>query len=196
MKQQISFDSLLAEFESRLGVEDVLTPQTIDHTKMIALMESYTSEESDWEKYAYHDSSRSYTRNGVENFGHNANLLLLVWEPGKGSLVHDHAAAHCVMKVLKGHLQEYLFSSETLKLESKRDLGPDSVAYITDELGYHKMVNESSELAVSLHLYTPPYAKLNGCNIIDEVNGSKVKVNMSRLHSYKGVLMREGCDTC
>lgn len=25
--------------------------------------------------------------------------LILVWSPGKGSVIHDHANAHCVMKV-------------------------------------------------------------------------------------------------
>jgi hypothetical protein len=27
------------------------------------------------------------------------NQLILVWSPGKSSAIHDHANAHCVMKV-------------------------------------------------------------------------------------------------
>lgn len=29
----------------------------------------------------------------------NIGQLILVWSPGKGSVIHDHANAHCVMKV-------------------------------------------------------------------------------------------------
>ena len=35
--------------------------------------------------------------------------LLLVWTPGKGSPIHDHANAHCVMKILKGRLRETIY---------------------------------------------------------------------------------------
>jgi cysteine dioxygenase len=36
--------------------------------------------------------------------------LLLVWTPGKGSPIHDHANAHCVMKILKGQLTETIYA--------------------------------------------------------------------------------------
>lgn len=36
--------------------------------------------------------------------------LLLVWTPGKGSPIHDHANAHCVMKILKGRLTETVYA--------------------------------------------------------------------------------------
>lgn len=35
--------------------------------------------------------------------------LILVWTPGKGSPIHDHANAHCVMKILKGSLKETIY---------------------------------------------------------------------------------------
>lgn len=35
--------------------------------------------------------------------------LVLVWTPGKGSPIHDHANAHCVMKILKGSLTETVY---------------------------------------------------------------------------------------
>lgn len=35
--------------------------------------------------------------------------LILVWTPGKSSPVHDHANAHCVMKILKGSLTETIY---------------------------------------------------------------------------------------
>lgn len=35
--------------------------------------------------------------------------LVLVWTPGKASPIHDHANAHCVMKILAGSLTETLY---------------------------------------------------------------------------------------
>ena len=113
------------------------------------------------------------------------NLLILVWSPGKGSLVHDHAGAHCVMKVLKGKLRETLYEmpeeggkgGEGLRVRKETEFGQDEVAYISDDvrspvagqiqvlmldeqIGLHKIENaDPNEVAVSLHLYTPPWAE-------------------------------------
>jgi len=35
--------------------------------------------------------------------------LILVWTPGKASPIHDHANAHCVMRILKGSLTETIY---------------------------------------------------------------------------------------
>lgn len=36
--------------------------------------------------------------------------LVLVWSPGKASPIHDHANAHCVMKILSGSLTETIYN--------------------------------------------------------------------------------------
>lgn len=83
--------------------------------------------------------------------------LILVWTAGKGSPVHDHADAHCLMRVLKGTLKETRFDFP------KNDATPPQViketlyhqgqvTYMADELGLHKISNpDESEVAVSLH---------------------------------------------
>jgi len=64
---------------------------------------------------------------------------VLVWSPGKGSPVHDHADAHCLMKVLKGTLKETVYHE-------------GRVTYMADELGLHKISNpDPTNVAVSLH---------------------------------------------
>jgi cysteine dioxygenase len=83
--------------------------------------------------------------------------LVLVWSPGKGSPVHDHANAHCLMKILKGTLKETRFDfprnnatppaiiKETVYQEGQ-------VTYMADELGLHKISNPNPvNVAVSLH---------------------------------------------
>ena len=37
------------------------------------------------------------------------NLMILCWGEGHGSAVHDHADAHCFMKILSGSLSEVRF---------------------------------------------------------------------------------------
>lgn len=38
------------------------------------------------------------------------NLMILCWGEGHGSAIHDHADAHCFMKMLKGELQEVRYA--------------------------------------------------------------------------------------
>ena len=81
--------------------------------------------------------------------------LILVWTPGKGSPIHDHANAHCVMKVcgispargsadsvkvLKGTLRETLYEwpdahSGPLQIQRDTEYGPDAVTYMSDTVG-------------------------------------------------------------
>jgi len=83
--------------------------------------------------------------------------LVLVWSPDKGSPVHDHADAHCLMKVLKGALRETRFdfprNNATPPAIIKETLyQQNQVTYMADELGLHKISNLDPEnTAVSLH---------------------------------------------
>lgn len=51
-----------------------------------------------------------YTRNLVDTGNGKYNLILLCWGEGHGSGIHDHADAHCFMKILEGSLQEIRFA--------------------------------------------------------------------------------------
>ena len=82
--------------------------------------------------------------------------LLLVWSPGKGSPIHDHGNAHCLMKILRGELTEtrYAFpetTGEAMTITSEKTYCENAVAYMADELGVHKIWNKGSDFAVSLH---------------------------------------------
>lgn len=83
--------------------------------------------------------------------------LVLVWTPGKGSPIHDHGNAHCLMKILRGNLTETRFNfpepgkTGPMEVISKRTYKENGVAYMADELGLHRVTNEGSDFAVSLH---------------------------------------------
>lgn len=62
---------------------------------------------------SYHSSvltQKRYTRNLVDAGNGRFNLMILCWNEGQSSAVHDHADSHCFMKVLKGGLSEIKYS--------------------------------------------------------------------------------------
>jgi len=145
-------------------------------------MESYVPVYTEWSKYAHFDPHR-YTRNLVDTGNGKFNLILLCWGEGHGSGVHDHADAHCWMKVMDGVLCENLYDwpdSESMSGEPPEcyqamvprvvnEYKTGEVAYINDSIGLHRVENNShSSPAVSLHLYSPPF---DMCQSFDERTG-------------------------
>lgn len=105
----------------------------------------------------------------------NHRQLVLVWSPGKGSPIHDHGKAHCLMKILYGSLTEtrYAFPDENteqgpMTVLSEKTYKENEVTYMADELGLHRVTNRGSDFAVSLHRTSPspspsPPRRLSHC---------------------------------
>ena len=70
-----------------------------------AVLSQYNSSAKDWKKFAKYDKYK-YTRNLVHEGNGKFNLMLLCWAEGNQSAIHDHADAHCFVKVLDGGLRE------------------------------------------------------------------------------------------
>ncbi|KAK9322545.1 RmlC-like cupin domain-containing protein [Lipomyces orientalis] len=194
------FDELVEEIKRQLGLTSGIDSDDVDVEQLMDSMRRYKSESSHWEKYALSDLSRNYTRNGVDDMNDKANLLVLVWNPGKGSLIHDHAEAHCIMKILQGELVESIYkwpeghSPRRMEIERRVVYHENEVAYMHDKIGLHRISNETQKPAVSLHLYTPPWAAKYGCLAFDERTGKQVKINLSNLYSNKGVICSRRAD--
>lgn len=196
LPESSEFYKLIVELKKILGPDKGLTSDDVDVDQIRKLMEAYKSNEFDWEKLALHDPSRNYSRNGIINLNGNANLLILVWSPGKSSAIHDHANAHCCMKILAGELVESLYDIPTneqkLQCKKKTTLNRDEVGYISDKIGLHQITNPLTDrVSVSLHLYTPPYAAMYGCSMYEASNGRKHHVDMSKYYSWQGKLVNE-----
>ena len=106
--------------------------------------------------------------------------LILCWDKGQMSPIHDHAGSSCWVKVLKGQLREVRYEYRTdddaerrgkeLAVLSDRTFEPESVAYINDTQGVHAMGNPNSDsVTVTLHIYAPPYVI---CKMFDPDDGS------------------------
>jgi len=122
--------------------------------------------------------------------------MIICWNEGQSSTIHDHADSHCFMKVLKGRLNEikYNWPEERCESElistlapkcigdyqnedgvcekeleeiSRSEMNTNEVFYINDNIGLHRVENASNtDVAVSLHLYCPPF---DSCSIFNKV---------------------------
>jgi len=195
-----AFQKLVDDLSMVLGPSSGLTSEGIDVKILETLMKDYVSKDGEWKKYAHADGSRGYTRNLVDKGNGKSNLLILVWSPGKGSPIHDHADAHCLMKVLKGSLKETLYLWPDRNVINSGKLSPlvtkketiyfeNQVTYMSDDLGLHRITNvDPDNYAVSLHLYTPPNAARVGCHIYSEETGKRSHVLQCNFFSELGVL--------
>ena len=149
--------------------------------------------------------THSYTRNLVDAGNGKYNLMILCWNEGHASAIHDHADSHCFMKMLKGQLMETRYAwpkDATVTEDSKADIGSgqpageeveyngdeleelsrstletNGVCYINDTLGLHRVENPShTDVAVSLHLYCPPF---DVCSIFNKQNGKRTKCKVT-----------------
>lgn len=199
------FHRLVRDLSDVLGPSSGINSDDVDENDLIRLMEEYASDERQWHQYAFADPSRNYTRNLVDEGNGKSNLLLIVWNPGKCSPIHDHANAHCVMKVLKGTLKETLYAMppDSESRESSRSSTPpqpirettyheNQVTYVSDKIGLHKVLNPSpNEVAVSLHLYTPPHAANFGFNLFDEKTGKATHIQQAGFYSDRGKVVEK-----
>jgi len=133
-------------------------------------------EATEWEKYSLF-SEEHYTRNLVATKDFTFDLLILCWQPGHKSAVHDHRESGCWMRMLKGQLTEtrykvadtksqgspcergedgFALNEEHLVKLSDRTYQAGDVFYINNNLGLHSVHNPGKEQAISLHLYSPP----------------------------------------
>ena len=161
--------------------------QLLDHDgfkeRVLDLFGRVDLKTSEINKYTFWDSQKPYTRNLVATDGKHYSLLLLCWNAGKESKVHNHPGDGCYLKTVRGSIRETRYQVDPVTDE----ILPSSVkflsegqckfclnsyifcivsltthtptaAYIDDSLGLHKIGNPCPDVgAVTLHLYTPPF---------------------------------------
>lgn len=164
----------LQELATKL--KDALSVDEVDTNHVTKIMEGYTSNPKDWQKFTLWDQHK-YTRTLVDEGNGKFNLLILCWGEGQGSPIHDHSNSHCFMKILQGTLKEtrYAWPEEGQKNEMVPTedfcLNRDKVKYMSDKLGLHRVENPShTEKAISLHLYSPPF---DVCHCFDDRTSKK-----------------------
>eukprot|EP00049_Salpingoeca_infusionum_P005906 m.98885 g.98885 ORF g.98885 m.98885 type:complete len:255 (+) comp13129_c0_seq2:304-1068(+) len=180
------FDAMCAEISEALSGDYA----DIDHIQEI--LDSYKSDVEDWKRFA-HFNQHSYTRNLVDDGNGKYNIMLLCWDVGQASSIHDHAGSHCFMKILNGELTQQLYDTPDkiesahapLQLNAESCHSVDDVLYISDKIGTHRVANTShSATAVSMHIYSPPYSE---CKCFDERTGGQRSSGCITFFSKNGV---------
>ena len=157
-----------------------------------SLLSAYQAEHRDWDDWALW-SDECYTRNLVAR-GDSFELLLLCWNPGQESPIHDHAGQNCWMAVLEGQLEEIHYgepengaSKRLVPLEKGRakSFAEGGVAFIEDSIAYHLIQPAGGVRAVSLHLYAKP---IDTCKIFCPDTGLAENIALG-YHSVRGELV-------
>ena len=112
-------------------------------------------------------SNESYTRNCiVEN--EKFELILLCWEKGQITSIHDHGGEECWVKIIEGEFRETIYKEdEAGKLNIVKSIISQTgdISYMVDFMGYHRLENLSDVKSMTLHLYAKP---IRNCNMFDE----------------------------
>lgn len=155
------------------------TKEHIDHIKSI--LAKVRINDREWRQYTNFTEVK-YTRNLV---GHDEKFtaLLLCWNKGQASPIHDHAGSSCWVKVLSGNLEETMYEpvdktnpeAEGLRELGTAIVGKEQSCYINDSMGFHRVANPSrDDVLVTLHIYSPPFTF---CNVFDPQGHSR-RANM------------------
>lgn len=122
-------------------------------------------------------SSESYTRNCIietEKF----ELILLCWEKGQITPIHDHGGEECWVKIIEGEFKETIYKEDEtgeLNVVKSTIAKSNDITYMIDFMGFHSLENVSNKRSMSLHLYANP---IRNCNILDEDSRKLVKKEM------------------
>ena len=112
-------------------------------------------------------SEDCYTRNCiVEN--EKFELILLCWEKGQITPIHDHGDEECWVKIIQGEFRETIYqvdeANQLNEVKSSISKAGD-ISYMVDFMGCHRLENLSEERSMSLHLYAKP---IRTCRLFDE----------------------------
>lgn len=107
-------------------------------------------------------NSEKYTRHKVfkNDF---VELLVIAWLPNQETLIHDHNGSHGVVRVFEGAITEtkYKFDDEKkIEINSVQDAGLGAIAGV-GEPDIHKLSNNGTQNAISIHVYAPPLIGMN-----------------------------------
>lgn len=135
-------------------------PQSLKLRKRIQKsMEKYDGNMEELRPFIFFDRMKNYTRNLVATDHKTYALMLLCWNRGKFSPIHDHPCDGCWLKIIQGKIHEvrYQIKDEEL-VETQNVIASSGVHFMHDSMGLHKVGNPSKKVdAITLHLYSPPF---------------------------------------
>jgi len=171
---------LRTAFRSDRGARAAEGVARASRARIAELLSGYADECADWRDYALYGRA-CYTRNLIERCD-EFELLLLCWDAGQRSPIHNHEGQDCWMTVLEGPIDELQFHFPvTARPGPPEQKGLSTfrrgqVAFIRDEIGLHEVRAPASARVASLHLYAKPY---DVCNCYCEETGAVTRTQLA-----------------
>ncbi|MCC6408520.1 MAG: cysteine dioxygenase family protein [Planctomycetes bacterium] len=152
--------------------------------RVAELVSRYARAHDDWRAFALFDARR-YARNLVHK-DELFELILLCWDVGQVTPIHDHQGQRCWMGVLDGQVEETLYAlpegGAAPRVRSAKQHERGAVAFITDDIALHRIAQVGANRAVSLHLYSRP---IPVCRVFDPASGVVADRTLT-YHSIRG----------
>lgn len=104
-----------------------------------------------------------YARNVVDVNDH-FELVVICWQPGQKSAIHDHGKSNCLYLVVEGRMQEELYrvAAEGLVVPAAvRRWGRGDIT-VSAGKDIHCISNEGNQPLVTVHIYSPPLGETMG----------------------------------
>ncbi|MGA0284544.1 MAG: cysteine dioxygenase [Saprospiraceae bacterium] len=136
------------------------------------------------ELYSYASwKSNDYTRNCLAR-NEKFEIILLCWDGGIQTPIHDHGGKDCWVYQIKGCIDEvrYVKNGDHLSESNRIKINPGGLSFINDKMGYHSIENNSDQRAMSLHIYASP---IDSCMVFNAQKECFEEQDLS-YDSYKG----------
>lgn len=142
------------------------------------LLAGSSIEPASLERYVRFEAGR-YTRHLVFKSA-DVELLVLCWAQGSRAPIHGHEGERCWARVERGRLRFTAWrelSRHPLRVEPVGDAIDGGAGYVDGPADLHSVENPADwgEDAVSLHVYSKPYAE---CDIYDTAEGLVRRVRL------------------
>jgi len=97
-----------------------------------------------------------YARNTVL-LNDQCELVVICWQPGQMSAVHDHGSSYCLYLVVDGTMVEERFRLRDGKPEpvDERSFGKGDITIAAGD-SVHRINNRGEKPLVTVHIYSPP----------------------------------------
>ena len=106
---------------------------------------------------------QDYSRNCIEK-NDRYELLLLCWNPGDRTPIHNHGGQRCWVYQISGEIEEIRFDTSDSEPREiyRQTLKPNQLTYIDDAMACHVLANPGVVRSVSIHVYAAP---IENCDI-------------------------------
>lgn len=85
-------------------------------------------------------------------------LVVICWDPGQKTAIHDHGSSDCAFRVIEGAVTETIYTrTDDGGVEATdRQVHVAGDEGFVDEADVHRLSNETRQRASNIHLYMPP----------------------------------------